>query len=209
MSQLSLSHTLVAGTAENINDVQDNFDDITTWANGSLSDTNFAASSGMYASYRTLLTAGGHVPGGTTAGTYWLPAPGSSVVKSGTADTSSPTALGFNSTDYAITGRTQRLRLRALTITNATAPAITFTFGLYPISSSGGAAATLSTTLGAVTAGSTVAVASPSASTQTSSPGSAFAIPANGNYALGVVLSGGMPANAIAGVTVVLQTNYV
>lgn len=36
MSSLSLSHTLTAGTPENINDVQDNFNDIVTWANGNL-----------------------------------------------------------------------------------------------------------------------------------------------------------------------------
>jgi hypothetical protein len=43
MTQLSLSHQLVAGTNENINDVQDNFDDIAAWANGNVDQSNIAA----------------------------------------------------------------------------------------------------------------------------------------------------------------------
>lgn len=43
MSDLTLTNTLVAGTTENVNHVQQNFTDIRTWANGSISNANLTA----------------------------------------------------------------------------------------------------------------------------------------------------------------------
>lgn len=98
-----------------------------------------------------------------------------------------------------------RLRLRATVLTNATAPAVTFTVGLYPIASSGGGASTTSVVLGTVVAGSTAAIATPALSTQTKVDSTEFACPAAGFYALAVVLDTNMAASSSVAVRASLQ----
>lgn len=48
MSTLTYSHTLVAGTNENVNDVQDMFNDVKTLVNGNLDDTNISSTLASY-----------------------------------------------------------------------------------------------------------------------------------------------------------------
>lgn len=93
---------------------------------------------------------------------------------------------------YAISGRTTVLRLKLAVVPNAVAPAITFTAGLYPISTYGGASGVEPTvaSLGTVVSGSTVAIASPGAAARTVATGADFTMPSAGAYALAVATTG-------------------
>lgn len=114
----------------------------------------------------------------------------------------------FDDADYTIASKTQKLRVRAQVCTNATAwSSVTATFGLYPVTFAGAADA-LTATLGTVVTGSTVAIANPSASTVNQGNSGVFAIPADGQYALGVVTSATLTNNAAAFVSAQLQTTH-
>lgn len=114
----------------------------------------------------------------------------------------------FAKADYEVAGKTQKLRLRAQVSANATAPAVTFTPGLYPVTVAGGVGA-ITFTLGTVVTGSTVAIASPSASTVTQANSGDFTIPSDGAYVLGFACSGSPAANARGLLTAQLQTRNV
>lgn len=150
--------------------------------------------------YRTLASATSATVGAMPAGTYLFGqsvlASGGLVVSGGAATSSGiPPLLHLTSADHAVTGLTTTLQLHAAVLANATQPTITFTFGLYPLSVAGAANA-LTLTTGTVVSGSTVAIASPSASTVTrGTPATGIALPANGIYALGVATSATLTAN--------------
>ncbi len=120
----------------------------------------------------------------------------------------SPYLVALDGSDYSVSGLTAKYRIRAGIAVNATAPAKTFTIGLYPITVAG-AADTLTVTLGTVTSGSTVAVASPSASASATSAGSDFTPPSSGVYALGVQLSGAPAASSAGLVYARLEVRHV
>lgn len=119
-----------------------------------------------------------------------------------------PEVFYFDDADYTVAGLTQKLRLRCQILANATAPAITYTFGLYPVSVAGGSNI-LNITFGSVVASSTSAIVSPSASTVTSAVNSDFTVPSDGGYALGVVTSGAMATNSAVLCAAQLQTRNV
>jgi hypothetical protein len=206
VTQLSLTNTLVAGTTEDVGDVQQNFTDIASWST-SIDETNMPASSGLFAGYKTLYVASAASTSASTSGSYYFA--GQGLVKSAASSGGVVSALYFDDADYTMSGKTQKLRVRAQAYTNATAPAITLTVGLYPISSVAGGAAVLVVTLGTVTAGSTVAFASPAASTKSQGNSGDFTIPADGHYVLGVALSGTQATNSLVGLSVQLQTRHV
>lgn len=97
---------------------------------------------------------------------------------------------------YAIAGKTTMLQIVVALAVNDTAPGNTMTFGLYPISTVSGAAAQVVLGLGAVVAGSTVAIVTPAANAKPIVESAKFAMPALGLYALGVVHSAGTAANS-------------
>lgn len=215
MSTLALTHTLTGGTNENVNQVQTNFTDVRTWANGNVDDTNFLASAGMYTAYRTILAATSVLRVDAAAATFYLATGPLGAAVTGAAGNISPGSPGdipplvyFDDADYLISGRTQKLRLRAQVSTNATQPLITFTFGLYPVTFAG-AADVLTATLGAVVASSTVAIASPAASSTTPGASADFTIPADGLYCLGVATSALLTNNNISLLSAQLQTHWV
>ena len=114
----------------------------------------------------------------------------------------------FDDADYTIASKTQKLRVRAQVCTNATAwSTVTATFGLYPVTFAGTADA-LTATLGTVVTGSTVAIANPSASTVNQGNSGVFTIPADGQYALGVVTSAMLIAAASSFISAQLQTTH-
>jgi hypothetical protein len=172
--------------------------------------------------YRLIYEANGFLGGAAPSGTYLL---GSetfntsstsvgmlrSTEQFGISTTSSggaPRVFYFDDADYTVGGLTQKLRLRVQVACNATAPAINFTFGLYPVTIAGGANAHVFTT-GTVVASSTVAVNAPSASTITSAATSDFTIPSDGSYMLCVALSGTQAANSTVSVHSQLQYRHV
>lgn len=102
-------------------------------------------------------------------------------------------------------GVTTKLRLSNLVLTNATAPVASFTVGLYPVSSTAGAAAAVTMTLGTVVPGSTVAVTTPALNTMTKVDSAEFDCPAAGVYVICVVISANMAASSAAVVRGTLQ----
>lgn len=99
-------------------------------------------------------------------------------------------------------GRTANMRLRCLVITNATAPAANFTFGLYPVTALGGGAAAVNVTPGAVIAGSTALFTAPGATATLKADSGDFVCPAAGFYAIGLVISANAAANSSLSVRV-------
>ena len=130
---------------------------------------------------------------------FWIGMGGPAVasgVDSDTATTSyapTPGVFQFTGADYAITGRTTKLRLRATVINNTAAPGRTATVGLYPVTAVGGAGDRASVTLGTVVSGSTVAFSSASmtANSRLQNVTADFDVPSDGMYALGVNIAGG------------------
>lgn len=99
--------------------------------------------------------------------------------------------------DYAVSGKTTKLRVRAdMFLNGLRSGASTLTFGLYPITSVGstGAAFSDNFTVGSVVAGSAVTAVNPVASTTAAPVASAdFALPTDGAYVVGVnVIGSGM-----------------
>jgi hypothetical protein len=86
---------------------------------------------------------------------------------------------------------TRKYRLLVDLVTNNTAPAITFTVGLYPLTTPAGAANNgVNFTLGTVVSGSSLTFTTPAANSIISADTSDFDAPAAGLYALGIVSSG-------------------
>ncbi len=85
------------------------------------------------------------------------------------------------------------MRLRVVVLTNATAPATTFTVGLYPITASAGGAAAVTATLDAAVA--TAAIPTPAASSRDIAVSGEVAVPSAGFYTLAVVIDTAMAAS--------------
>lgn len=197
-------------------DVHSNDQAIVDVLNGNVDDDNLASPNNSV--YRTLLSAKGIVGVDQAASTYMLGSSYGSVSaamnNSGSALTLGnipvhpPEIFYFDDADYTVAGKTPKLRLRCQVAANGTAPGITFTFGLRPITVAGSADA-LTYTAGTVVSGSTVAIASPSASTVTSGVNSDFTVPSDGAYALCVVTSGTIANNAAVGCHAQLQVRHV
>jgi hypothetical protein len=103
-------------------------------------------------------------------------------------------ALGVFYLDPADWPTSGKVRLRVVAVTNTTAPAATFTVGLYPVTTSGGGASAVTVTLG--TAVTTAAIPTPAASSQTTAVSGEIAVPAAGFYTLAVVIDTTMAANS-------------
>lgn len=153
------------------------------------------------------------VGSGVVAGTYWSSIQsGSTIVASGGTNALGPVGFMLQAADFAVTGKTTTLRVNAHLVVNATGPGTTLTFGLHPVSAVGGGAGLVSYTLGAAVAGSTIAFASPSASTGTQGSSAGFAISALGastTYVFGCVLSGTTAANSVTPTSLSLQMRHV
>jgi hypothetical protein len=105
--------------------------------------------------------------------------------------------LRFDPAAFAVTNRTVVLRLVFSVATNQVAPANTMTLGLYPVNFTAGVSGSANTyALGTVVTGSTVAVATPTASTRQAVVSADFTAPSAGWYTLGVAFSGAPAANA-------------
>jgi hypothetical protein len=159
---------------------------------------------GAYAdsAWRTLLHSPSVCAAGVTAATYF-------VIHGGLAATATGGTVPLyyiDDADYTVSGKTTVMRVKAAAMTNGASPAVTFTFGLYPVTSGGGGAGSLTYTVGTVVASSTVAL-TPTGTTQAQGTGE-FSVPADGYYALGVVVSGTAAANSYTDMTAVLQVKH-
>lgn len=159
-----------------------------------------------FSSYRMIRGVSSYFTPSTSGGTYLL---------SENAMISNPAALAanpgmmtfyFDPADYAATPRTTRLRVRVACLTNATAPTVTTTVGLYPITATAGAStAYVQVTMGTVVSGSTVTFANPGALSRNQGGSGDFVAPAAGYYALGIVVSGPPAPNSTVAINAQLQ----
>lgn len=181
---------------------------------GSASVTDEKLASPNNSFYRVILTGAQGVAEERVAGTYIVgnqgstnpPVSGGSFIVAGSV-TPFP-VFYFAKADYEVASKTQKLRLRAQALTNATKPTIKFTFGLYPVTVAGGGN-TLIVTMGTVVTSSTVEINEPAASTVTQAVNSDFTIPSDGAYVLGVVTSAKLTANSAVYLAAQLQTRSV
>lgn len=207
MGALTIPNSFSAGTTIQSSQVNANNSAIVTWSQNGLSDDNLSSSAGMYTAYRTIGTATSLIQNSTGgAADYWLTPGGSPRVES--VDTTVQiNSIYLASADYAISGRTSKLRIRAQVYVNGTTPAATITVGLFPVSSVAGAAGFFQATLGTVVSGSTVPF-SPTSGTKNQGNSGDFTFPADGDYAIGITLSTNLAANSIVSLAAQLQQRW-
>lgn len=159
--------------------------------------------------YRTMFDNILVVTDGTASGTTYINQVAGVALASGGSSSVPTPVFYFDDADYAIAGKTTKLRLRVVANTNATASAVTTTVGLYPVTAVAGGADVESTTAGTVVSGSTVAFASPSASTRNQGNSGNFDVPADGYYTFGFTVSGTPTADSRVALTALLQVTHV
>lgn len=164
---------------------------------------------------RHLLSDGsGAIPGSTAAAAINLLAHGGTGLPlSGVDSALPPIVYPWTASDWAIAGKTTKLRIRGYVSVNATAPgAGTFTVGLHPVSSFAGASGFVRTNVGAAAAGTTGQI---NGGTNLAANGSYvydsgdLTIPANGNYCIGIVNSAIIAAASRINVNFRLTLRYV
>lgn len=179
-----------------------------------IQDSSLASSNNS--AYRTIFQSRGwHGNPNTNAGTYLLGSKlgsfagmNQSAAAGGIATQRPPDVLYFDDADYAVAGKTTKLRLQCVVGVNGVAPAVTYTFGLYPLTP-GGSSETWSGTVGSAVSGSTKAIASPAKNIFTPGTGSDFAVPADGAYALAVVVSAEAASGSVVACHAQLQIRWV
>lgn len=180
---------------------------VSTFTFISVDGTNWRYADALYAApWSTLFVARGSWAASAPAGSPYVLAVGGNATLATAALAVDGAIVPLDPADYAIGGKAVQIRLVAELITTA-APAITITFGLYPV--------TAITTAGIMTVGAATttntAIASPAASTFTRQAGTALTMPTAGQYLLGAVTSGAMSATqtAVPHYSVMLQARVV
>lgn len=118
--------------------------------------------------------------------------------------------FGLDPADFAVAGRTTKLRVVVSGLVNDAAPAMNFVFGLYPLGTPSGTVNVVNPNFGTVVAGSTVTFNAPGANTSPGPTSSGdFDFPAAGRYGIGVNCSAAMAANSAVNWAVRLEVRYV
>lgn len=186
--------------------VTNSLTNLSTWANGNVQDTDLnSPNNGVR---RLLLEDRMAFGGGQVAGFYFADASGGGAVNGGVHQTAvklwiPDQGLSSQPTDFQVANKASFCRIRVSLCVNTVSPGITFTMGLYPLSTLGGVGVSqIIYTFGGVLAGSTVASASPAATTAVMLETGQFAMPTSGNpYAIGFQTSGTMPANCTVAIS--------
>jgi hypothetical protein len=148
-----------------------------------------------------------------TTGVYWCPRQENSGIQlSGAGATSSAEGLWVPPVagDVAVAGKTTRLRLRVGYVTNATAPGVAITWGLYPVTT-GGATPNIAYTLGTVISGSTAVATAPGGSGAGEAKSAGFdlsALAAGAGYIIGFTGSGTQNASSVVHSRVYLEMRH-
>jgi hypothetical protein len=134
------------------------------------------------------------------------------LVVSGSSASVAPVMFTLNSiVDAVPTGRTIQVRVQLVVATNAIAPAITLTTGMYPLGF-GGASGTFVATVGALFGTLNTALASPAANTYTSAISAPVVITAANNnnaYGFGLTASAVQTSGSTIAFTAELHARYV
>lgn len=118
-------------------------------------------------------------------------------------------AFYFDPARWTAGSRTTKLQVAGHVTPNTVNPGVNFTFGLYPVGSTGGgtSAAPTIASFGTVVSGSQAAITTPTGQAQNVS--GAFTAPASGYYFLGVLLSGNASAQSVMAYRCELQVQQV
>lgn len=200
MATLTYPYTLTAGQPENVNQLNSNLSAISTVLNGGVDAANVTGAV-FFEQYKRLFTASANcIAAVSTAGTLCgITTATSTPPTSGSAAGGAAWGCGLfylTASEYAVTGKTTKLLVKAAYGSNATAAGTTITIGAYPVTVAG-AAGQVAFTMGTVVSGSTVALASPSASAFATGTSGDFTLPSDGAYILGFVCTGTPAANHV------------
>jgi hypothetical protein len=157
--------------------------------------------------YRVLQAGGASF--GTQAASTWIIREGSVISQSGQVSGTPPVALYIVSSNMSVAGKSAVLSLAVQHLTNNVAPAVNFTYGLYPVTIGTGTNAGVLITLGTVVTGSTVAINTPAINSLAQATSTDFALPADGYYALGFTNSGAPTVNHLSLATMQLRLRHV
>lgn len=205
MSTLTIPQPLTPGTLELGSQVQANFDAITTWAGGNVDDTNMAsgyAVTPLYSVERGILF--GSINAVTSMDASSEHGVATAVTTgSGLPDLTGRCVFRYDSSVYAVSGKTTNLRLTVALCTGDTAPGVDFTVALYPVSgiSSG------TPTLGAMVSGSDVTIDNLGGDDSGAGYAS-FTGPSSDNYALVLTASGTQAATSYVAGTARLSAYF-
>lgn len=163
--------------------------------------------------YRTLIRARGACdPSAGGGGARLVALNGTDpVVAIGTTAAARKYAFYLDPADFGAGSRAVKLRIRGQVTTNAVDPAVTYTWGLYPVSTWTGASGADPAVngIGTVVTGSAPAGVTPGAAAQTSQLGADFTCPAAGWYVICVLVNPQMAPNSVAAVIAELQLRQV
>jgi hypothetical protein len=176
----------------------------TTITNDQIADRRTDALGGAYAPYRTLRSVWAPTTADMASGTYLL-TPSGCVASGGTVTSQFP-GVWLDSSDYTVSGRNTRLRVRGVVAPNATTPALIFSFGLYPVTAAGGADS-FTVTLGARVTDSSAVLGNNAAPDAGASLG--FAVPTTGLYALGFSTAAQLTNNNFSHLLAELQLHWI
>ena len=168
----------------------------------SVTDTQLASPNN--GAYRPIASGGQQIIGAEKEGTRYFMGRSGTGEMEGSTSGNSLLLFYFAKADYEVIGKTQKLRMRAQVVTTV-APAVTLTFGLYPVT----ATSSGQFTIGTVTSGSTIAFATPSANTLNQGNSGDFTIPSDGYYVIGVANSGKTAGAGVTACAFQLQTHSV
>jgi hypothetical protein len=117
-------------------------------------------------------------------------------------------AFNLDPADFAVSGKTAKLRLAVAAYTNATASTSTFDLNLIPVTALAGGAGVTTVTFGTPVS-PTLTLTTPAASTMFREESDLVDFPVAGNYAIGLVITGAMAAGSSISITATLQVTYV
>lgn len=172
-------------------------------ANETITDAKLASPNNSV--YRTITREGLHNYQETSNVTKYFIHDGALVVAATVKIGEAVNMLYYSSEDYAVAGKTTKLRLRGQMFIGGTAPAQTLTISMYPVT----AVAAGLFTIGAAVAGSGVAFVAPGANTNNQANSGDFTPPANGYYIFGVSTSGATAAGSLVDAAFQLQVRNV
>lgn len=191
MGTISLVQPVVGqpDTTEDVK-IQNNFTTIQNVINGNIDDSNLKSpNSGV----RRLLLQASTTASGVGPGTL----PISDFPPAWLGDS----GISSQPQDFQVAGKTAYGRIRAGVIPNSINPSVTLTFGLYPVTASGGASGTINYTFGTAVSGSTFNL-TPTNASFVSGESTQFTLPTNAQfYMLGVVYSTTIAAGAVISIT--------
>jgi len=189
-------NNLVANQNASMADIQGPFTDLRTFLNGgTMDETNVPNLAAAFTTYKRLQRASAIVTGTASTSTVYVLMMGNAITNGTLSGGANPVGvydslLYLDPAEYAANSRVTKLNLRVAAVPNTSAPGTTFTTSLYPIATYAGASQPLPATVGTLISGSSVAIASPGASTLVTATSGDFNMPAAGAYLIGVTLSG-------------------